>query len=135
MAKINISKTFEAGRVIEAFQKAKIEGLEDFVTYLQDLSDNLIRALRGQLTFRDNMLTEEKEVSLSSGVAQSIQLQQNQSGRLTPRGVLLVRASPVTAFITGFQWEMKLDGSLSVIANFAPAPASGKLTVSLIILY
>jgi hypothetical protein len=135
MAKLNLSRAFEAGRVIEAFAKAKIEGIEDFPTYLADLSENVIRALRGQLTLRDNFLSEERDVTLSTGIAQSLQLQLNQSGRLTPRSILIGRVSPVTAFVTGFQWELRMDGSLSVIANFAPVPASGKVTVSLIILY
>ena len=46
MAKLSVSRLFEAAPVLESFAKAKIEGMEGFVSYLSDFSENTIRALR-----------------------------------------------------------------------------------------
>lgn len=131
--KMTVSRLFEAGAVLEAFQKAKIEGIEGFVTFLSDFSENVIRGMRGQLTFRDNMLYVEKSVSLRSGVSQRIQL--DQAKGLPPRLVWIGKATPFSAILTGFQWTVTLDGSLEVIATFSPAPSSGAIDVTLCIFF
>lgn len=131
--KMTVSRLFEAGAVLEAFQKAKIEGIEGFVTFLSDFSENVIRGMRGQLTFRDNMLYAEKSVSLRSGVSQRIQLEQAKG--LPPRLVWIGKATPFSAILTGFQWTISLDGSLEVYCTFSPAPSSGAVDVTLCIFF
>jgi hypothetical protein len=131
--KMTVSRLFEAGAVLEAFQKAKIEGIEGFVTFLSDFSENVIRGMRGQLTFRDNMLYAERSVSLQSGVSQRIQL--DQSKGLPPRLVWIGKLTPFSAILTGFQWTVNLDGTLEVVCTFSPAPASGRVDVTLCIFF
>lgn len=131
MAKLTVSRLFEAGRVLKAFQDAKIDNVESFITFLSDFSENVIRALRGQLTFKDNFLFEERTVQLSSGVAQSMGLSKSQQ----PVSVQVQKVTPFSAIPTGFQWQMTLDGQLQVLMTFSPAPASGKVDVSLAIHY
>lgn len=131
--KMTVSRLFEAGAVLQAFSRAKVEGMESFVTFVSDFSENVIRGLRGQLTFRDNHLYQEKTLTLESGVSQLIGLQQ-QSG-LQPRMVWIAKATPFTAYITGFQWQMNLTGELEVKATFSPAPASGRIEVMLAIFF
>lgn len=130
--KMTVSRLFEAGAVLEAFQKAKIEGIEGFITFLSDFSENVIRGMRGQLTFRDNMLYAERSVSLKSGVSQKIALDQS---KLPPRLVWIGKATPFSAILTGFQWTVTLDGSLEVVATFSPAPASGSIDATLCIFF
>lgn len=131
--KLTISRLFEAGAVLEAFSRAKVEGIEPFITYLSDFSENVIRGLRGQLTFDDNLLFQEKVIQLESGVSQRLAL--NQKNGLPARRVWLSKVTPFASFVTGFQWQMTLDGELEVIATFSPAPASGKVEVTLAIFF
>jgi hypothetical protein len=133
--KLTVSRLFEAGAVLEAFQKAKIEGIEGFVTFLSDFSENVIRGLRGQLTFRDNMLYAEKVISLKTGVAQRLAVPQ--SSNLPPRLVFLGKVTPYSAVVTGFQWTNTLDGQLEVVCTFSPVPTanSGQVEVTLCIFF
>jgi len=131
--KLTVSRLFEAGAVLEAFGRAKVEGIEPFVTFLSDFSENVIRGMRGQLTFKDNHLYEEKTVQLVSGVPQEIQL--NNARSMPARLVWVGKTTPYTAFITGFQWQMTINGTLEVTAVFSPVPTSGKVEVLLTVFY
>lgn len=131
MAKLGISRLFEAGAVLEAFQRAKIDGIEGFITYLSDFSETVIRALNGQLTFKDNFLSEERTVQLQTGISQTMTLKK----ALQPTSVQVQKVAPFTAIPTGFQWQMNIRGELEVLMNFAPAPTGGNVTVSLQIFY
>lgn len=67
--KITVSKLFDTSQVIEAFIAAKIGGLEDFVTNLADLSDQVTRALRKKLSLDDNIDCLSREFALITGVS------------------------------------------------------------------
>lgn len=130
--KMTVSRMFEAGRVLEAFRAAKIEGLEGFVEFISDLSENVIRGMRGQLTFKDNHAYEERTVEVESGVPLSIKLGKSQQAHL----VMLGKTEPYGFFPTSWGWKMNLDGTLSVTVNFPPVTVgNGKLTLLLAIFY
>lgn len=130
--KMTVSRMFEAGRVLEAFKQAKIEGIEGFVTFLSDFSENVIRGMRGQLTFKDNHSYEERTVELESGVPLSIRLNKTQQAAL----VFIGKTVPYGFFPTSWGWSMNLDGTLSVTVNFPPVTVgNGKLTATLAIFY
>ena len=131
--KMTVSRLFEAGAVLQALSRAKVEGMEAFVTFVSDFSENVIRGLRGQLTFKDNHLYQEKILTLESGVSQTFALSNPQN--LPARMIWIAKTTPFTAFITGFQWQMTLSGECEVVANFSPAPASGKVEVMLAIFF
>lgn len=132
MAKISISRLFEAGPVIQAFQKAKIEGLEAFITFLSDFSEQVIRALRSRLTIEENMASQVEDVELSSGVSQQVYLL---TKAIQPRHVIVTKSSPFSTQITAFNWQIRMDGNIDVVATFTPAPASGKITARIVVLY
>ena len=131
MAKLSVSRLFEAAPVLESFAKAKIEGMEGFVSYLSDFSENTIRALRGRLTMPDNFLYEEKIVSVKSGIAESIMLRET----IPARVVLIGKSTPFTSPVQSFQWQMNIEGGLDIVVTFTNPPASGNLSVLLSIQY
>lgn len=132
MAKISISRLFEAAPVIQAFQKAKIEGLESFITFLSDFSEQVIRALRARLTIEENMSSQVNDVALQSGVAQEVYLVNK---TIQPRHVFATKCDPFSTQITAFNWQIRMDGNIDVVATFTPAPTSGKITARIVILY
>lgn len=132
MAKISISRLFEAGPVIAAFQKAKIDGLEAFITFLSDFSEQTIRALRAKLTIEDNLASQVNDVELQSGISQEVFVKVKSA---VPRHVIVTKSDPFSTQITAFNWQVRLDGNIDVVATFTPAPASGKITARVVILY
>lgn len=129
--KMTVSRLFEAGAVLDAFQKAKVEGIEGFVTFLSDFSENVIRGMRGQLTFLDNFFYEERTVDLLPGISQALRLSKARQARL----VLVGKSTPFANPITSWNWQMRLDGQLEVAANFMPPADTGKISVTFCIFY
>lgn len=129
--KLNVSRVFEAGRVQDALAKSGVKGLDDFVSYLSDFAENVIRAFGGRITFADNFLYEERTVPLQNGIESLIQL--TKSGQ--PKQVTIAKVTPYESFITTYQWTMKVDGRMAFIANFGPIPSNGKIDVTLSIHY
>jgi len=132
MAKISISRLFEAGPVIQAFQKAKVEGVEPFITFLSDFSEQVIRALRGKLTFEENFASQVDNVELRSSQSQIVY---TQFKNVVPRHVFVTKSSPYSSLITAFNWQVRQDGNIDVVATFSPAPASGKITATILTFY
>lgn len=135
MAKLSISRIFEASAVIESFKQAKVEGVEGFIEYLSDLSDNVIRALRGQLTITDNMFAEERQLNFKTGVQQSLGLQKSANGKFNPKYVRVGKVIPFTAQVISLQWQMNMEGTMDIIVNFTGLPAAEEATVFLVIDY
>lgn len=132
MAKISISRLFEAGPVIKAFQKANITDLEPFIAFLSDFADATIRALKGRLTFEDNFDCQTNDVELALSAAQTIY---TTNKKIAPRHVLPTKCTPFSSQITAFNWQVRQDGNIDVVATFTPVPVSGKVTVRVLVLY
>ena len=132
MAKLNLTRVFDAGRVIQSFSKAGIGGdLEDFITYLADFTNQIIGAIRKTLTIEDNMDSEVKTVQLPHNVVQKISLT---SPKKVPRHIWITKVLPFTNAPLSFTWQMAQDGSLEVLATFTGAPTD-KVDTTLVILF
>jgi hypothetical protein len=131
VAKLNLTRVFDAGRVIQSLSKVGAGDLEDFITYLADFTNQIIGAIRKTLTIEDNLDSEIRTIDLRSGVSQSITLL---NGKKVPKHVFITKTVPFDAPATSFGWQMAQDGTLQVKAIFLGSP-SGNIATTLVILF
>lgn len=131
MAKLNLTRVFDAGRVIQSLSKIGAGDLEDFITYLADFTNQIIGAIRKTLTVEDNMDSEVKTVDLKSSVSLKIALA---NPKKIPKHVFITRVIPFANPASSFSWQMAQDGSLEVKAVFVGSPSINVAT-TLIILF
>lgn len=124
--KLNISRIFETSKILatEAGQQ-----LSELVTYMADLSEQVLRALRNQLNFTDNFDCIVVDVSVSEGVDQVINTDNKQ-----PVGVLVNRVYSDTYGVASFRWWIGEDSATRVNVKFDPTP-SAALRIRLVILF
>lgn len=129
--KITISRLFESRIVLEALAKAKLGALNDFVTYLSDLAEQMIRALRNGLTFEDNLDCEVRSISLKHAVAQKVTIRkQNRRAK----HVIPTRTIPSANPILSFAWSLDVEDRVVMQATFAGSP-SDTVDVTVLILF
>lgn len=119
--KINVSKLFDANKVIEAFIAAKIEGIEDFVTNLSDLSDQVLRALRQRLTLADNIDCETKVLAMTSGV--SVKYLPPEPTRRV-KHIVPSRSSNFANPVLSTSWRYTTGGEIEILCTFPFSPAT-----------
>lgn len=109
--KISVSKLFDANTVIEAFVAAKVEGIEDFVSNLADLSDQMIRALRQRISLADNIDCLEKNFRMTSGTSIKF-LPPDQTKRV--RHIIPTRVSDFENPILSVAWKYVSGGEIEI---------------------
>jgi hypothetical protein len=125
---ISIAKLVEVSKFLAT--KSGTE-LREFVEYMGGMSEQVIRALKNGLTFRDNFDAEVLEVELTSGTAQIVG---NKKVTVKPSGVLVQRVISSLYALDSFLWYLDGQNKLTVKATFTGSPTD-KVTVSLIVLY
>src|SRR5687767_2665784 len=95
------------------------------------MSEQVIRALKNGLTFRDNFDCEVLEVELTSGTAQIVG---NKKTTVKPSGVLVQRVISSQYALDSFLWYLDGQNKLTVKATFTGSPTD-KVPTSLIVLY
>lgn len=131
MAKITSTRTFDVGRVIQALAAKGIGDLEDFLTYVQDFSIQMISALNKTLTIEQNLDSETRVIGLMDGIPQKIFIQNSQK---VPLHIITTKTMPFSNPVTSFAWQILQDGSLQVQASFLGSPTS-QVDTTLIILF
>jgi hypothetical protein len=129
--KINIGRVFDSGPVIEAFSKAGIKGANDFLTYMADLSNQVVNALRGTLTIEDNLDSLVKVIELKHGESIEILLPDQKK---MPKHVFPTKAIPFANAVITFNWQMTQTGTLEVVATFTGTPTA-PVQVNMVILF
>ena len=129
--KISIGRVFDSGQVMKALKAAGVKGMDEFITYLYDMSTQLVNALRGTLTIEDNLNSLVKEISLEHNVRLAIKLPDQKK---IPRHVFLTRAIPIENSPLSFGWQILQDGNLQLLATFTGAPTS-EVQVTVVILF
>lgn len=119
--KLNLSKIFDPDSIIKIFANAKIEGVNDFVTGISDLSDKVIALLRGNVSIADNIDCQEKDVDL---IHNKLLVMQNPSTSKTVRHIAHTRAIPFDNPVTAFAWQYNAKGNIEIKAQFTGAPSS-----------
>lgn len=108
--KINAVRLFDLALLGAA--KAAVE-LKPFLEYVNSTNDQLIRALRGELTLGDNVKGTEVTLELQHGVALAV------ATTTRPRGVTLLQcASTDGDTVTSFDWRYDDQGRLQLTCYF-----------------
>lgn len=132
---ISIAKLVEVSKYLATESGQQ---LREFIEYMGNLSEQVLRALKAGLTFRDNFDCEVLEVDLSSGAPQIVG---NKKSNIKPSGVLCQRVvsssymlqAPVHSYIDQ-QNKLTVVARFLDVATFTTAPTD-KVTVSLVVLY
>ncbi len=125
---ISIAKLVEVSKFLATESGQQ---LREFIEYMGGMSEQVLRALKGGLTFRDNFDCETLEVELTSGVPQIVG---NKKNTVKPTGVLAQRVISSTYLLDAFGWYLDGQNKLTVVATFTGAPTD-KVAVSLVVLY
>lgn len=106
MAKITVSRLLETSRFLAT--KAGQE-LTDFITYVAEVSEQTIRALRANLTFEDNFRCFIKVANITTNVAFNINIDKK-----APTGVFITQISNGAYGYSAFSWQINTQGLLTV---------------------
>lgn len=109
MAKIIVSKLFEVATIATT---KSFKDIEPFVTWVNDLSDNLCRILTNSISLGENVDCQRYSIDLKHNIPVEVVL----SKKTLPVAVYLARQSPIEPMIR-FAWEPSNDG-IRLIARF-----------------
>ena len=113
--KLTISELFDATSVIEAFNNAKITGLEQFVQHLSDLSSQTVRIFRSRVSLADNVDCVIKDVILTHNVSL---LMQNPSENRNVSHIIATRSMSFANPVTALAWRYTAQGQIELKAQF-----------------
>lgn len=131
--KLNIPNSFDTGMLREAFTKAGVDGTDDFISYIQSFSSQMVTAFRGGITVEENMNSDVRVVELQHDTSLTIQLP-DALLKKTPKHILITKAIPFANSVTAFNWQITQNGLIEVKASFAGTPTS-KVQVTMVILF
>lgn len=127
MTQIKVSRLVEVAKILTT--KSGQE-LQDFVQYVADLAEQVVRALRNGLSFTDNMDATFKTVSLVSGSTAAVNV-----GTRRPAGIWPVQVVSTQHGWESFHWYIDGAGQAQVLMTFTSTPGSVPLSVVLLIIY
>ncbi len=116
--KLSISRVLETSKYLSTEAGKQ---LQEFITFVADLSENVLRSLRNGLTFRDNFDCQIVEATLLHNTEQTL------STTKTPIGIVPLRtqsSDTSNAGLTGFQWWFNTAGEVVVKAQVSGTPAA-----------
>lgn len=125
MAKLTINRILETSRFLAT--KSGQE-LADLITYLGDLAEQTIRALRQGLTFEDNVRCQVKTVTMESGVSTLV----NTDGK-TPIGIWPIKVVSGAEGYGAFSWSIGSDGRLSCEIDLVGGGTKADVTLIILI--
>lgn len=129
MAKLSVTRLLDASRMLTTDAGKQ---LRDLIDYVNNVSSEVVRALRGGLTFSDNFSCKFAEVTLTHNVANIL----NTDGR-TPVGIFPVRVNSSTYGIDAVSWWVDSSANVQIRPLFTPAPPASDVAqkVTLVILF
>jgi hypothetical protein len=128
MAKITIARLLETAKFLAT--KSGQE-LADFITYVSDLSEQVLRTLNSNVTIRDNLSAKMATISLKNDTEQVI----NTDGKI-PVWVAPMRVVSNVYGVDDFHWWVNQEGEVVVRIGFTGAPSAGvAYDVSLVIFF
>lgn len=123
--KVTITRLLETSKLLSTKVGQEIP---DFLNYMGEFVEQVIRALRNGLSFADNHDCAIKTVGLRHNVAQVIEVPK------TVSGILPTRVVSQTALLRDFGWYYDNQGRLTVKAGFDSDPGSS-VDVVLVVLF
>lgn len=127
MTKLSISRFLEVSKYLATNSGKE---LQDFITYVSDLADQTLRALRNGIGLRDNLDATVKTVSVKHNIDAII----NTDGK-TPLAIMpTYQVNSNVNMISAFAWTTNQAGQIIVRVQFASAPTSS-LDITLVIYF
>ena len=121
MTKLAISRFLETSKFL-ATESGK--ELSDFISYVSDLADQSLRALRNGVGVRDNL----------DAVVKAVTVKHNTDGRVPLAVMPTYQATSLASMVSGFAWSVNQQGQVVVRMKFDNAPSTS-LDISLVILF
>lgn len=127
MTKLAISRFLETSKFL-ATESGK--ELSDFISYVSDLADQSLRALRNGVGVRDNLDAVVKAVTVKHNTDAIV----NTDGRVPLAVMPTYQATSLASMVSGFAWSVNQQGQVVVRMKFDNAPSTS-LDISLVILF
>lgn len=127
MTKLKISRLIEVAKFLTT--KSGQE-LQDFITYVADLAEQVVRALRNGLTFSDNFDAAFRTASLVSGVASTLNV-----GDRRPVGIIPMQVVSTAYGLDSLTWYVDGSGNTKVQVGFTGSPGTAQVSVVFLIVY
>ena len=124
--KITLSRIFETSK---ALATKPGQELQDFINFVGEMSEQILRALRNGITFEDNVRCQTPTVSLVHNTEQIV----NTNGKV-PKRVIVTRVISTQYALDAWLWFLDSQGRLVVKVKFSDAP-TGLIDVDLLIFY
>lgn len=124
MARLTIARVFEASKILatEAGQQ-----IRELVTYSSEAFEQIVRALRNNLTFEDNFRCRVVTVSLTDAVFSDVF-----TGGGVATGVVPLQVQSQVVGVKDFTWFVTEAGQLRVRVGFT---TPGTYSVKLLVLF
>jgi di/tripeptidase len=124
LAKLSLQRLLEVSKLLATDAGSQ---LEELITFVNDLADQTLRALRQGLTLSDNI----------NCLVQTIQLKHNVESVLntdskTPVAIIPARVYSSTTGINGFIWYVNSKNEVIVKASFLNTPTDSQKCVLII---
>lgn len=127
MTQLKVSRLVEVSKLLTT--KSGQE-LQDFIQYVADLAEQVVRTLRNGVSFGDNMDATFKTVTVTSGTAGIV----NTDGK-RPKLVTIAQVMSLTYAVDSFLWYIDATGQVNVKATFTGSPGTTQIQVVLLIVY
>ena len=131
--RLSISKLFDTAKVLDIFRGQNMEGLDEFVTSITELSEKIITALRNNISLADNIDCEVREIFLTHNVTAAASPSPS-NRRKTVRAIIPCYSSSFDNPITSFAWQYDSAGSIRIRAKFDGDPTAAQ-TVRVIMFF
>lgn len=129
--KLTVPRTFDSGPIIKAFAKADIQDSEEFVSYMADATEQLIKSVKQGLSIEDNFSGEVRELTLKHNTVAAVNVKNQKQ---TVRHMIPTYCADFDNPIEAFSWQYDDKGGLRVRAIFRNAPTAS-IQVRVVILY
>lgn len=127
MTQIKVSKILELAKFT---QTEAGKQLQDFLQYVSELADQVIRILRNGITIQDNVDAKWLDVTLVTGVATVVNVGSRRAKMITVAQVVSVLYG-----LDAFSWYVDTDGSTKVKATLTGSPGTAQVPVVLLVCY
>lgn len=123
---INLTRVFERSKIAltDAGQQ-----LSDFLDYMAQFTEQVIRSLRNGLTFQDNFNAKVAVYKLTHNVATAIN-----TNNKRPVGMFAIRTQSETNALSSLNWFFTSQGEVSATATFIGSPTN-PIDVTVVILF
>jgi len=119
--KMTLSKLFDTDVIVKRFNDAKVTGIDDFVSSISSLSDQVITVLRNNVSLADNIDCRVKTLELKHDTSYTFE---NPLRLKTVQHIVGTRVIPFANPLTSLAWQYNAKGDIEIKAQFLGAPTA-----------